>query len=84
MTIAESRTPIAPGQPAPDYRLPAVDRDEMISLADYRGRSPLFLALYIGLWCPFCRRSIAKMKAMIAEVTRIPVICHTIGKGSEK
>ena len=27
------------------------------SLADYRGRSPLFLALFIGLWCPFCRRA---------------------------
>ena len=61
MTIADSRPPISPGQPAPDFRLPAVDRDEMISLADYRGRSSLFLALFIGLWCPFCRRSIAKM-----------------------
>ena len=56
MTIADPRPPISPGQPAPDFRLPAVDRDEMISLADYRGRSSLFLALFIGLWCPFCRR----------------------------
>jgi hypothetical protein len=32
-----------------------------VSLADYRGQSPLFLALFIGLWCPFCRRSIAQM-----------------------
>jgi peroxiredoxin len=61
MTIADARPPVSPGQPAPDFRLPAVDRDEMISLADYRGRSPVFLALFIGLWCPFCRRSIAKM-----------------------
>lgn len=61
MTIAEARPPVSPGQPAPDFRLRAVDRDEMISLADYRGRSPVFLALFIGLWCPFCRRSIAKM-----------------------
>jgi peroxiredoxin len=61
MTIAQSRPPVSPGQPAPDFRLPAVDREEMISLGDYRGRSPVFLALFIGLWCPFCRRSIAKM-----------------------
>jgi peroxiredoxin len=61
MTIAQSRTPVSPGEPAPDFRLPAVDRDEMISLADYRGRHPVFLALFIGLWCPFCRRSLAKM-----------------------
>jgi peroxiredoxin len=55
--------PIAPGQPAPDFRLPAVDGEAIVTLADYRGRSPLFLALFIGLWCPFCRRAIAQMGA---------------------
>jgi len=63
MTIAESRPPVAPGEPAPDFTLPAVDREEMVSLTNYRGRSPVFLALFIGLWCPFCRRSIAQMGA---------------------
>jgi peroxiredoxin len=57
----ESRPPVAPGESAPDFTLPAADRPETISLADYRGRSPVFLALFIGLWCPFCRRSIAQM-----------------------
>jgi peroxiredoxin len=61
MTSAAPRPPVSPGEPAPDFRLPAVDRDTTVSLADYRGRSPLFLALFIGLWCPFCRRSIAQM-----------------------
>jgi len=61
MTSAESRPPVSLGEPAPDFTLPAVDRAEMVSLADYRGRSPVFLALFIGLWCPFCRRSIAQM-----------------------
>jgi len=51
------------GAPAPDFALPAVDGSGTISLQDYRGRSPLFLALFIGLWCPFCRRSIAEMAA---------------------
>jgi thiol-disulfide isomerase/thioredoxin len=40
-----------------------VDRKETVSLADYRGRSPVLLALFIGLWCPFCRRQIAQMGA---------------------
>lgn len=63
MTIAESRPPISPGEPAPDFTLPAVDGKETVSLADYRGRSPVFLALLVGLWCPFCRRQIAQMGA---------------------
>jgi peroxiredoxin len=61
MTTVESRQPVAPGQPAPDFILPAVDRPETVSLADYRGRSPLFLSLLVGLWCPFCRRAIAQL-----------------------
>jgi peroxiredoxin len=63
MTTAESRPPVSLGEPAPDFTLPAVDRAETVSLADYRGRSPVFLALFVGLWCPFCRRSIAQMSA---------------------
>lgn len=61
MSTFESRPPMAPGELAPDFSLPAVDRPETISLADYRGRSAVFLALFIGLWCPFCRRAIAEM-----------------------
>jgi peroxiredoxin len=60
----DTRPPVAPGERAPEFTLPAVDRPETVSLADYRGRSPLFLALFVGLWCPFCRRSIAEMSAM--------------------
>jgi peroxiredoxin len=63
MTTIDSRPPVAAGERAPDFALPAIDRQGIISLADYRGRSPLFLALFIGLWCPFCRRSIAQMGA---------------------
>jgi len=68
MTIAESRKPVAPGEPAPDFTLPAIYGDETVSLADYRGRSPLFLALFVGLWCPFCRRSIAQMGSIEAKL----------------
>ena len=60
MTHPSSR-PLQPGDPAPDFMLPAVQTDNLVSLLDYRGRSPLFLALFRGLYCPFCRRAIAHM-----------------------
>jgi peroxiredoxin len=60
-TVATRPAPIQPGDLAPEFTLPEVERDGSVSLADYRGRSPLFLALFIGLWCPFCRRAIAQM-----------------------
>ena len=33
--------PVAPGEAAPDFALPAVAGPGTVSLADYRGRSPL-------------------------------------------
>jgi peroxiredoxin len=69
MTTTNVRGPVTPGEPAPDFTLPALEGSETISLADYRGRSPLFLALFRGLWCPFCRRAIAQM-AKIEEALR--------------
>lgn len=60
-TDASRLSPVQPGEPAPEFRLPVVNHEGTVSLAEYRGRSPLFLALFVGLWCPFCRRSIAQM-----------------------
>jgi peroxiredoxin len=48
-----------------------------VSLADYRGKSPVFLGLLIGLWCPFCRRQIAKMGANEAKLKALGV--ETLG-----
>ena len=60
MTVEPSR-PLQPGDPAPDFKLPAVEREGLVSLSDYRGKSPLLLALFRGVYCPFCRRAIAQM-----------------------
>ena len=49
------------GKPAPDFTLPAVHREGRVSLADYRGKSHLLLAIFVGLYCPFCRRNIAQL-----------------------
>ncbi|HUG38222.1 MAG TPA: redoxin domain-containing protein, partial [Candidatus Limnocylindrales bacterium] len=57
----ESRPPIQPGERAPDFVLPTINREGTVSLADYRGKSPLFLAVFRGLWCPFCRRAITEL-----------------------
>lgn len=62
MTI-ELPTPLQPGEDAPDFAVPAVQDDRVVSLADYRGRSTLLLGLFPGLYCPFCRRAIAQMAA---------------------
>jgi len=56
-------TPVQPGGLAPDFSVPAVQDDRIISLADFRGRTPLLLGLFPGLYCPFCRRALAQMAA---------------------
>jgi peroxiredoxin len=63
MNAATETQPLSLGARAPDFALPAVDGSGTVSLQDYRGKSPLFLALFPGLWCPFCRRAIAKLAA---------------------
>jgi len=53
--------PLRPGDPAPDFALPAVNREGQISLDDYRGRAPVLVALFRGLHCPFCRRQVVQL-----------------------
>jgi peroxiredoxin len=55
--------PIQSGDRAPDFVVPAVHEDRTISLADYRGKTPVLLGLFRGLYCPFCRRALAQMAA---------------------
>lgn len=73
MTNTETRPPVSPGEMAPGFTLPAVDSDQPVSLMDYVGRSPVFLALHIGLWCPFCRRHIAQMSATETKLKTLGV-----------
>ncbi len=57
-------------KPAPHFALPAVAGPETVSLADYRGRAPLFLALMVGLWCPFCRRQLVQLGTLRSSSRR--------------
>jgi len=62
--------PVEVGQPAPSFTLPAANREGTVSLSDYRGRSPVLLALFRGLYCPFCRHQIARL-AVTADKLRV-------------
>jgi peroxiredoxin len=51
MERGASRSPVQSGEPAPDFALPAAHRAEgLVSLADYRGRSPVLVALFRGVY----------------------------------
>ena len=60
MATTDAR-PISPGEPAPDFTLPRVNEAGTVSLADYRGKTPVLLAMMRGLYCAFCRRHIAQL-----------------------
>lgn len=44
------RAPVQPGEPAPGFELPAASGSGSVSLGDYRGASPVYLALLRGLY----------------------------------
>ena len=73
MTTMSERSPIAPGESAPNFTLPAVGREGTVSLDDYRGRSPVLLAMFRGLYCPFCRRAIAQLGATTDKLEALGV-----------
>jgi peroxiredoxin len=73
MTNVSERPPLAPGEPAPNFTLPAVGREGTVSLDDYRGRSPVLLAMFRGLYCPFCRRAIAQLGVTTEKLKAVGV-----------
>jgi peroxiredoxin len=72
MTNTEPRV-LQPGDAAPDFSLPTVHRDGTVSLGDYQGRSPLLLAFFRGIYCPFCRRQIAQLGLVQDKLLRAGV-----------
>jgi peroxiredoxin len=64
--------PIQPGERAPDFSLPAVNRDGVVSAADYRGRT-LMIGFFRGLHCPFCRRQVAQLGMAQPELAALGV-----------
>lgn len=58
----QTRGPLGPGDPAPDFELPAADTEGKVALAEYRRRGPVLLTMLRGLYCPFCRRQISQLR----------------------
>ena len=50
MTTNGRTAPVAPGESAPDFMLSAAHGDGTVALAEYRGRTPVLLALFRGLY----------------------------------
>ena len=53
--------PLQPGDQAPGFALPAVNREGMVGLDDYRGKGAVLIGLFRGLHCPFCRRQVTQL-----------------------
>jgi peroxiredoxin len=75
--VEEGSMPVDVGQTAPTFSLPAANRDATVSLDDYRGKTPVLLALFRGLYCPFCRHQIARLSVTAAKVRDMGV--ETLG-----
>jgi peroxiredoxin len=69
----QGQMPVQSGDRAPDFVVPAVHEDRTISLADYRGKTPLLLGLYRGLYCPFCRRALAQMASISDDLRSLGI-----------
>jgi peroxiredoxin len=53
--------PLQPGDDAPTFALPAVNRQGVIGLEDFRGKAAVLVVLMRGLHCPFCRRHVVQL-----------------------
>jgi peroxiredoxin len=68
MTQNDRRSPVEPGEPAPEFELPEASGRGSVSLAQYRGKSPVYLALFRGLYCSFCRRQIVMLGSIAPKL----------------
>ena len=59
--VFDMNSGVRAGDAAPEFELPWADRDGSVALRDYLGRSPVFLALFRGLYCAVCRRAVASL-----------------------
>lgn len=66
--VTQPTTVLAPGTPAPDFRL-ASTPDQFLSLHDFRGH-PLILAFYPSAWSPVCGDQMALYNELLPEFRR--------------
>src|SRR6202795_3951570 len=61
--------PLAPGTPAPDFKLRSTP-DQYVSLSDFRG-APVILAFYPADWSPVCGDQMALYNEILPEFRRL-------------
>ncbi|OUM00824.1 peroxiredoxin-like family protein [Variovorax sp. JS1663] len=61
--MGDPQNPLQPGDRAPAFALPAVNREGQLGLGDLRGR-PFLIGFFRGLHCPFCRRQVMQLSEM--------------------
>jgi peroxiredoxin len=64
----QSRAVLAPGTPAPDFKLHSTP-DQSVSLSDFRG-APVILAFYPADWSPVCGDQMALYNEILSEFHR--------------
>src|SRR5262245_24582517 len=77
MAFMRTRRPVQSGEPAPNFEVSAVHHEGTVSLADYRGQRPVLLALFRGLYCPFCRRHVVQLQNTAEKLRQVGV--ETLG-----
>jgi peroxiredoxin len=71
------------GEKARDFRLAAAGGGE-IALSDYRGRKNLLLWFSKGLYCPFCRRNMARLSQSYAQFVALDAEILQITHNTQK
>jgi peroxiredoxin len=61
MSATQPVRTLQPGDVAPNVVLDAITRQGKVAVDDYRGRTPVFIGIFRGLHCPYCRRHLATL-----------------------
>jgi len=75
--VPDAHSSVRAGDSAPEFELPAADRDGNVALRDYLGHNPVLLGLFRGMYCAFCRRAIAGLGRHSANLA--PLGIQTLG-----
>lgn len=71
------------GEKAPGFRLAAAGGGE-VALSDYLGRKNLLLWFSKGLYCPFCRRNMARLSQVYTEFVALDAEILQITHNTQK
>jgi peroxiredoxin len=61
MSTSQPERTLQPGDVAPNVVLDAITRQGTVAVDDYRGRTPVFIGIFRGLHCPYCRRHVVAL-----------------------